>query len=326
MQFPKSASWAAISIFKCRDVLRNGLCHKIGNEWGTCMWEDPWFPKIPRFIPTSSNDTSSSDVYVACLVDHDSRQWDHVKSAYMSIIQPQLTGPNPLSIKEMRGLWNLKVHARFKNLLWKMVWRTLHVWLMAPWPLNMSNLSHIDIIEWVKCIIDPKMKLGIRDEESLHFQLYASIVCDRIWMQRNKARFGEDIGSVVDFARKIQNSFNEQKAAWEEVCGEKLELIESSWIPPPTGWVKLNFDAAIRENKTSVAMVGRDNRGRVVLDWIDILDTGSPLWSEAKAVYAAVNKVVEVGLKKVIIEGDAWNVIEPLKDKKSSSDWTIDRG
>ena len=168
------------------------------------------------------------------------------------------------------------------------------------------------------------MKLGIRDEESLHFQLYASIVCDRIWMQRNKARFGEDIGSVVDLARKIQSSFNEQKAAWEEVRGEKLELIESSWIPPPTGWVKLNFDAAIRENKTSVAMVGKDNRGRVVLDWIDILDTGSPLWSEAKAVYAAINKVVEAGLKKVIIEGDAWNVIEPLKDKKSSSDWTID--
>ena len=79
MQFPKFASWAAISIFKCRDVLRNGLCHKIGNEWGTCIWEDPWVPKIPRFIPTSSNDTSSSDVYVACLIDHDSRQWDHGK-------------------------------------------------------------------------------------------------------------------------------------------------------------------------------------------------------------------------------------------------------
>ena len=63
-------------------------------------------------------------------------------------------------------------------------------------------------------------------------------------------------------------------------------------------------------------MVGKDNRGKVVLDWIDILDTGSPLWSEAKAVYAAINKIVEAGLKRVVIEGDAWNVIAPLKDKK----------
>ena len=71
-------------------------------------------------------------------------------------------------------------------------------------------------------------------------------------------------------------------------------------------------------------MVGKDNHGRVVLAWTDILDPGSPLWGEAKVAYAAVKKAVEAGLKKVIIEGDAWNVIEPLKDKKSSSEWTID--
>ena len=186
---------------------------------------------------------------------------------------------------------------------------------MAPWPLNMSNLSHIDITEWVKCIIDPKEKLGIREDESHHFQLYASTVCDRIWMQRNKVRLDEDIGSVVDLAKKIQSSFNEQKATWEEVHGEKLELNESSWNPPPAGWVKLNFDVAIRENKTSVAVVGRDNHGRIVLAWTDILDLGSPLWGEAKAEYVAINQAVKVGLKRVIIEGDTWNVIAPLKTK-----------
>ena len=195
---------------------------------------------------------------------------------------------------------------------------------MAPWPLNMSNLSHIDITEWVKCIIDPKVKLGIRENKSHHFKLYALIVCDRNWMQRNKARLGKDIGSMVDLAKKIQSSFNEQKAAWEEDRGEKLELIESSWTCPLAGWVKLNFDVAIRENKTSVALVGRDNHGRIVLAWTDILDLGSPLWGEVKAAYVAINKAVEAGLKRVIIEGDAWNVIAPLKDKKSSSDWTID--
>ena len=50
----------------------------------------------------------------------------------------------------------------------------------------------------------------------------------------------------------------------------------------------------------------------------------APLWGEAKVAYATVNKAIEAGFKKVIIEGDAWNVIEPLKDKKSSSEWTID--
>ena len=89
----------------------------------------------------------------------------------------------------------------------------------------------------------------------------------------------------------------------------------------------MNFDAAIKENKTSIAVVGRDNHmihGRVVLAWTDILDPRSSLWGRAKAAYVAVNQAVEVELKRVIIEGDAWNVIAPLKDKKSSSQWTID--
>ena len=94
--------------------------------------------------------------------------------------------------------------------------------------------------------------------------------------------------------------------------------------PPLAGWVKLNFDAAIRENKTSVAVVGRDNHGRVVLAWTDILDPRSPSWSEAKAAYAAVNQAVETEIKRAIIEGDAWNAITPLKDKKASFQWTID--
>lgn len=55
------------------------------------------------------------------------------------------------------------------------------------------------------------------------------------------------------------------------------------------------------------------------------MDLRSPLWGEVKAAYAAVNQAVEARLKIVIIEGDAWNVIAPLKDKKSSSSqWTID--
>ena len=64
--------------------------------------------------------------------------------------------------------------------------------------------------------------------------------------------------------------------------------------------------------------------GRAVLAWTDILDPRSSLWGRAKAAYVAVNQAVEVELKRVIIEGDAWNVIAPLKDEKSSSQWTID--
>ena len=33
---------------------------------------------------------------------------------------------------------------------------------------------------------------------------------------------------------------------------------------PPPSWIKLNFDAAIREGKTYMAVIGRDQEGNLV--------------------------------------------------------------
>ena len=36
---------------------------------------------------------------------------------------------------------------------------------------------------------------------------------------------------------------------------------DSAWTPSPLNWIKLNFDTVIREDKFSVAVVVRDQRG-----------------------------------------------------------------
>ena len=36
---------------------------------------------------------------------------------------------------------------------------------------------------------------------------------------------------------------------------------DSAWTPSPLNWIKLNFDAVIREDKFLVAVVARDQRG-----------------------------------------------------------------
>ena len=53
--------------------------------------------------------------------------------------------------------------------------------------------------------------------------------------------------------------FAEIKLSWKLEC--KNSSKDSTWSPPPPSWIKLNFDAAIREGKTSVAVMGRDQEG-----------------------------------------------------------------
>ena len=89
--------------------------------------------------------------------------------------------------------------------------------------------------------------------------------------------------------------------------------------PPPPSWIKLNFDAAIREGKTYMAVIGRDQEGNLVAAWAEQLCPGSPLSGEANAALSAIQRAADAGFKNVVIEGDAWNVIEPEKSRVCAS-------
>ena len=53
------------------------------------------------------------------------------------------------------------------------------------------------------------------------------------------------------------------------------------------------------------------------------MDQTEPLLGEAKATWLAIKKVADEGFKRIILEGDALNVIEPLKNKAAISHWRI---
>jgi hypothetical protein len=48
--------------------------------------------------------------------------------------------------------------------------------------------------------------------------------------------------------------------------------------------VKCNFDAAIRDLGVVIAMVCRTNDGSVIQAWTELLQPGKPIWGEGRAV------------------------------------------
>ena len=76
---PKNASWASQSIFTCREVIKKGMCHRIGNDYNTWIWEDPWIPNEPGFIPQAKSGAIDNVHLVVDLIDQDTRQWDRGK-------------------------------------------------------------------------------------------------------------------------------------------------------------------------------------------------------------------------------------------------------
>ena len=163
--------------------------------------------------------------------------------------------------------------------------------------------------------------LTLDDEATKEFQLFSAIMCDQEWMSRDKARVDGIKIAPVNLARQVYKSFEEHKQAWKMQC--KNSSKDKTWILPPPSWIKLNFDAAIREGKTSVAVVGRDQEGNLVAARVEQRCPGSSVTSEANAALLAIQRAVDANFKNVVIERDAWNVIEPLRNQAIAPHWSI---
>ena len=182
-------------------------------------------------------------------------------------------------------------------------------------------MGNISIFVWIKIILNPKGLLGLDDCDVKYFQLYALIVLDQIWVTRNKIRFEGKSSNPLELSRQILRSYEEHKQAWKDNLHSLIR--KAIWKCPPYGWVKLNFDVVVREEKTSLAIVGKDDKRDLLFAWAEQIEPGSPLVGEAKAALCAVKRAIENGFSKIIVEGDAWNVIDPLSNTGNGPHWSI---
>ena len=62
------------------------------------------------------------------------------------------------------------------------------------------------------------------------------------------------------------------------------EPVQHSWIPPTLGWIKINTDAAISNNVSTLAAIARNTKGEVLQVWTKLHISCSPLQAEASAI------------------------------------------
>lgn len=80
--------------------------------------------------------------------------------------------------------------------------------------LNLCSMGNISIQDWIKIVLNLKSSLGLKVDEVNQFQLFALILCDQIWMTRNKARVDGLKSNPTELSRQIIRYFEEHKLAW----------------------------------------------------------------------------------------------------------------
>jgi hypothetical protein len=76
-------------------------------------------------------------------------------------------------------------------------------WRLSPWPLDSLVWSNLSTTLWIEGILTPHSSFGIPLDESHLFQIYAVVLSDLMWFNRNKAYHDGLIANVLDLAKSI---------------------------------------------------------------------------------------------------------------------------
>ncbi|PON32782.1 hypothetical protein PanWU01x14_358330 [Parasponia andersonii] len=108
-------------------------------------------------------------------------------------------------------------------------------------------------------------------------------------------------------------------AAWFSPIKDSI----TRWLPPPDGWLKINFDVGIDENFVVVPVVCRDCSGAIMAVETRRFDCSSPLVDKCRAALTAIELAISKKISHLILKRDAQIVINSLNGIEEACPWKI---
>jgi hypothetical protein len=134
----------------------------------------------------------------------------------------------------------------------------IFLWNSSSWPTVIGGFASQPISKWILALLSPIVVLGVAKSKVRKFHLFASLVMDFIWKARNLL-----IHEGVVFSRS-QALFQVSKTLDFHVVAWKDCILPSLWVLPTAGWIKGNFDVAVKNTFAVVAAVLSDDLGNII--------------------------------------------------------------
>lgn len=124
----------------------------------------------------------------------------------------------------------------------------------------------------------------------------------------------QDMKKLADQVKKVSN---EHWTAWKN---KHMEGTISRWRPTLKHFIKINVDAAVRDNFTLAAAVLRDHRGDFNGAATKLLVPLQPVEAEEEAALFGVQEAWQRGFRQIILEGDAATVTRAVNNYSKRRD------
>ncbi|MBA0756895.1 hypothetical protein Gotri_020033 [Gossypium trilobum] len=135
-----------------------------------------------------------------------------------------------------------------------------------------------------------------------------------LWYKRNKL-----VNEGLKFELHEIVGFIQSYVQYSSFCKIKgfspIMQMNVLWRPPKSGVIKLNFDASFASNAnfSISAVLARDSDGQIMgACTYPLLDAADAFMAETRACERALYFALDMGFRKVVLEGDSLTAIKKL--------------
>lgn len=147
-------------------------------------------------------------------------------------------------------------------------------------------------------IISLEKELGLQDFEKHFFQLFAVIIIDYIWKQRNGIVHNHSSLYIEEAKLQLGCIYQNYKEDWKG----KQEKKNEEWRPPPSDYFSYTFDAATRDTFLAISVIRRNQFGDILEIQTEKFLCPNPLVAEASTTLLATKMANSSRQSRVIFE------------------------
>ena len=134
-----------------------------------------------------------------------------------------------------------------------------------------------------------------------------AMLTSQIWHRRNKLRLGEAVADLRLLDSLARNALLEFQQAHPVTSSPLSSLPQTKWEPPPTDWIKVNFDGAVFQdrNEAGLGVIIRNGHGLVMAALTQTIPLPTSVeMVEVLATRRALIYAWELSFDHIILEGD----------------------
>ena len=195
-------------------------------------------------------------------------------------------------------------------------------WHSTCWGLHVDKIQIASCEDIINLVLNPP-QASCPTEYSWMISLNMVIVLDEIWQLRNRILYQDEQVDILRTIRQVNYRYNELSRFFSTENPTPPLPIQYKWEPPPQFWIKLDMDAAIVENWSTLVVIARDDKDVIVNIWSKVHQPCSPLIAEATAILWAAQIAKQNSWSHILIEGDTKECFDHLSSNESNPDWSI---